>query len=671
MTQTPSSANSQQTASSQTHGILDDDLAEWLQDLLDEHHILGASIAVVDNDKVESAGYGLARLPDVRSTPDTIYRMASTSKAIGAAVMGLILEDDTKNTIVVDGKEEKLTWSTPIIKILGEDFDMQNDYFNNNITIEDALSNRSGVSGHDYNFGPWMGKETKTYVRSLRHINAVVAPMRTTFQYTNTMFAVIGYAIQKIEGKSFEEAARDRLWKPLGMKDTFATLDSLSASDGNRNSLARGYWWSADKETTDDDSPSKQSNGLKHGHYVAEAHLDFDLIGPAAAVLSTANDYIKWVSSLLHAANPTQYTKATNQPGSNVISHKLFDQLTTARTLVIPSMIPTIGNNLLKYPRINPQLYALGWFTDPWMYAGQTIVHHPGGVQGFGSHVFLLPEHRFGLVVMENGCGADSKIAYLVGREIIGRKLGISRDERKGEREQAATTVVAEKDPRETDESTQEEEPESIGGIYPNEFDEETVPGTYENKAYGNLEVSLAPSASLGTKNPTINGVRFVRNSSKSSGTEAVYKDKHRDPATYHITFLGRRSFLPSFVLHPPLPNTDIPSTQPSTFFTLEWLWPHGTLQSDPVPNLPKGHGTLDDPEYPFKQESVYESTGFMAFGGSFEVVQDGNGDGQVTRVGLVLGRTEGSEFRARKGREWGRPVEGWRRKMVWFERIG
>lgn len=668
-----STANSQQSSSPVTQGVLDDDFAEWIHELLDEHHILGASVAITDNGKLESAGYGLARLPDVPSTPDTIYRMASTSKAIGAAVMGLILEDDTKNITTVDGKEEKLTWSTPIIKVLGEDFDMQNEYFNNRCTIEDALSNRSGVSGHDYNFGPWMGRDTRTYVRSLRHIDAVVAPMRTTFQYTNTMFAVIGYVIEKIEGKSFEEAARDRLWKPLGMKNTFATLGSLAASDDTRKSLARGYWWSADKELIYDNSP-KQSDGAEHGHYVAEAHLDFDLVGPAAAVLSTANDYIRWVASLLYAANPIQDTTAMNKPEPDVISHKIFDELTTARTLVIPSMIPTIGNNLLKYPRINPQLYALGWFTDPWMYDGQTIVHHPGGVQGFGSHVFLLPEHKFGLVVMENGCGADSKIAYLVGREIIGRKLGMTRGERKGER--ATTTAVAEQDPRQTDGPIEEKDLESVSGTYPPGFNETIVPGIYEHKAYGRIQISLAPSASLGTINPTINGVRFVRNSSEPIRTEIIDKHKHSGPATYHITFLGRRSFLPSFLLHPPLPNTDKPSTsiststptsiQPATFFTLEWLWPHGDLQSDPLPNLPKGHGTTDDSKHPFRQESLYESTGFMACAGCFEMVQDG----QVARLGLVLGRTEASQFRARKGRDRERPVDGWRGKMVWFERV-
>lgn len=235
--------NHKQLSEPANHGTLDDDFAHWIHDLLHKHHILGASVAVVDNDKVERAGYGLARLPNVPFAADTICRMASTSKAIGAAVMGLILEDDTKNTIIIDDKEEKLTWSTPIIKILGEDFDLKNDHFNKNVTIEDALSNRPGVSGHDFNFGPWMGRDTRTFVRSLRHIDAITTPMRTASQYNYTIFAVIGHVIERIHGKSFNEAARDRLWKPLGMKNTFATLSSLTASDGDSGHLlARGYY---------------------------------------------------------------------------------------------------------------------------------------------------------------------------------------------------------------------------------------------------------------------------------------------------------------------------------------------------------------------------------------------------------------------------------------------
>lgn len=70
---------------------LTEELTEWVRDLLNKYHIPGASVAVVDNDSVESAGYGFAQLPDVPATGDTIWRMASTSKAQTAAAMGLVL----------------------------------------------------------------------------------------------------------------------------------------------------------------------------------------------------------------------------------------------------------------------------------------------------------------------------------------------------------------------------------------------------------------------------------------------------------------------------------------------------------------------------------------------------------------------------------------------------
>lgn len=81
----------------------------------------------------------------------------------------------------------------------------------------------------------------------------------------------------------------------------------------------------------------------------------------------------------------------------------------------------------------------------------------------------------------------------------------------------------------------------------------------------------------------------------------------------------------------------------------------------------------VDDSRYPFMQEAVYESQGFMNWGACFEV-GDGKGSGEDVRLGMVLGRTESSEFRGRMGRDRDGdgegPVEGWRGKMVWFERV-
>ena len=172
------SCSNTQTPRSDPHDNFDDDFRRWVQNLLDRYHVPGVSVAVIDNGKTESAGYGLARLPDELATADTLYYMASTSKANGAATMGLILKYNKSNKIPSPdpcNSRKKLNWSTPIKEILGDDFDLGDEYITQHVTIEDALSNRSSLSGHDLNFGPWLENESEHFIRSLRYL----APLYT------------------------------------------------------------------------------------------------------------------------------------------------------------------------------------------------------------------------------------------------------------------------------------------------------------------------------------------------------------------------------------------------------------------------------------------------------------------------------------------------------------
>lgn len=270
---------------------LDDDFVEWVRSLMHKYHVPGMSVAVVDDGRVESAGYGLAQLPDVPATADTLYRMASTSKAQTAATMGLILKDDKSNAMPRQHSSkhsEKITWSTPIKKILGDDFDLGDEYITQHVTLEDALSNRSSLSGHDFNYGPWLGTNYKDLTRSLRHLGPVYVPFRSRFQYCNAMFGVAGQVMEKLEDKQLDEIARERLWGPLGMHNTFLGLSSTAPACKNiqtkTQTLARGYYWV--QESNSKDLP-KQEDGSGKGHYLCDGYDDVGLVGPAGDIVSS------------------------------------------------------------------------------------------------------------------------------------------------------------------------------------------------------------------------------------------------------------------------------------------------------------------------------------------------------------------------------------------------
>lgn len=673
----------EQASKSFDHSNLNEDFSQWVQDLLEKYHIPGASVAVVDNGKIESAGYGLAQLPDVPATADTVYRMASTSKAQGAAVMGLLLEENAKKS--PEGKQQKLKWSTPIRDILGDDFDLGNDTLSHSVTIEDALSNRSGLSGHDLNYGPWIGRDLLSTTRCLRHLKPPTADFRAHFKYCNAMFAVVGSVIEKIEGKSFDDVARERIWGPLGMDSTFATLNSSSQfvreinADSKR--IARGYHWIDNGKEDKDKGTSKNGNGdTSTGYYIAEGHLDLDMVGPAGSISSSVNDYSKWVRALLQAANPPSTakdaTKSVESDNSmNVISPQLFAELTESRTIVSPpfGFFPDV-NPSVGIPNIDRQLYALGWFTGNFLYQGLTIVHHAGGMMGFGSHVFLAPKLNFGIVIAGNrGFGAN-KLAEQIGRELIGRKLGISQDERRCEgsfapKKPDAVEKAVSDEGKEAIPPSMTAQPEKYIEVststkaLPDNFDQQDIVGMYEHPGYGKLEVSSAPSASLAMDKPTYNDIRITRNN-QMLGPQADNATKS-DWALCAVP-QGKRAWPAIILLHPPPAASSKAHTERRTFLNLENFFSHGSVIVDPVSYLPPGHGRRDDPKYPFQVEGIYDTTTMTACGACVEY----DSGGKVARLGMVLSNFEVMEAAMKTGDDKNLPLDGYESKMIWFDRL-
>lgn len=111
-----------------------------VNNLLAEWHAPGLSLAIVSNKNVSSQGFGLASLdPETPCTPDTIFDIASSSKSLTAAAVGLLVEDDEKYQAV--------KWDAKMHDLLPEDFVLNKDSFTEEVTVEDILSHRSGVPG--------------------------------------------------------------------------------------------------------------------------------------------------------------------------------------------------------------------------------------------------------------------------------------------------------------------------------------------------------------------------------------------------------------------------------------------------------------------------------------------------------------------------------------------
>lgn len=102
-----------------------------------QNHVPGLAIAVVQDHETASAGYGHASLePSVPCTADTLFDIASSSKSLTAASVGLLVEDEGYPEIQYD---------VPMSKLLPEDFVMPSVEYTEGITVDDVLSHRTGM----------------------------------------------------------------------------------------------------------------------------------------------------------------------------------------------------------------------------------------------------------------------------------------------------------------------------------------------------------------------------------------------------------------------------------------------------------------------------------------------------------------------------------------------
>ncbi|KXH59769.1 hypothetical protein CSAL01_06418 [Colletotrichum salicis] len=90
-------------------------------------------------------GYGYAVLNSTPVTPHTLYYTGSTTKSFTAAGISLLIDNANATSSVYPG----LIWKTPVSDILSDDFVLSDDWATAHITLEDALSHRTGYPRHD------------------------------------------------------------------------------------------------------------------------------------------------------------------------------------------------------------------------------------------------------------------------------------------------------------------------------------------------------------------------------------------------------------------------------------------------------------------------------------------------------------------------------------------
>ncbi|KAM0351085.1 hypothetical protein ACHAPU_002867 [Fusarium lateritium] len=337
-----------------------------VETLMRQNRVPGLSIAVIQDEQIHCAGFGLSSAKDqLPCTADSLFDIASSSKSLTAAAIALLVEDEDFPDVRYDSVMSEL---------LPDDFVLSNASYTNIVTVDDILGHQTGMPGHDDSY---MGvraaqpDDALSITRNLRNL-AHAAPPGSKYIYSNMMYTVLTHLIEVKTRKPFGDFLQERILDLLGMNSS-SLQPSTAKIRGYGHRLAKGHIWdktsSSYREFEAVDCPEGQGAG---------------------SIVTSANDFIKWIKALINREGP--------------IAEDVYKGLAKSRSSRPP-------NNRQKKANVGQLFYTAGM--EFYQVGDHAVFGHSGDITGFGSRFIFIPELKFGAVVMGNSSGTNSVAAQL------------------------------------------------------------------------------------------------------------------------------------------------------------------------------------------------------------------------------------------------------------------
>jgi len=347
----------------------------YMEQILKDWNTPGIGVGIVVNDKLVFAkGYGYRdyekKLP---FTPTTLCQIASNSKLFTAVAAGMLVE------------QGKLTWDNPVRDAVPT-IQFYNDQLNNNVTLRDMLSHRTGVTRHDLIWfkSPFTRKQLFEKLKYLEPQQ----PMRETFLYNNLMFSAVGYIVELKSGKTWEQYVRENIFQPLDMPtSTYSISDMLKHPD-------HGVPYREKRDSFE--------------LYMIPYYEDTEGVAPAGAIISNIDELSHWLIALM---NDGKYN------GKQVLRPNVL-KATMQPAIGLPN---ALGEALGYWELLNPD-YGMG--RQIAAYRGRLLTFHGGDLPGFHSQVSFLPNDKIGVIVFVIGDHA-APLYNVVSYNVYERLLGM------------------------------------------------------------------------------------------------------------------------------------------------------------------------------------------------------------------------------------------------------
>jgi D-alanyl-D-alanine carboxypeptidase len=298
-------------------------LDHFLDRLAEKNKGMGSLTLAKDGNVLYSRSFGYSQINGNEKKPltaDTKYRIASITKTFTAVMIFQLVE------------EKKLRLTDTLDRFFPQIPNAAR------ITIGQILAHRSGIHNPEAD-GSW-GKQPRTR----EEVVARIAQGRPDFEpdamhrYSNAGYILLGYIVEKVGGKPYQGALKERITSKIGLKDTYLGIGNTDPS--KNEALSYRYI----------------------GGWKEAAELDFSVPGGAGSILSTPTDMTKFIQALFDL---------------KLVSHDSLKQMTTMRD-------------------------GEGMGMQPFSFAGKTLYGHAGGSSSSGAWLAYFPDEKLALAYTTN-----------------------------------------------------------------------------------------------------------------------------------------------------------------------------------------------------------------------------------------------------------------------------
>ena len=302
-----------------------------------------AALVAKNGQVIYRKAFGMADLElNVPMQPEMVFRIGSITKQFTAIAILQLME------------QGKLSLQDEITKYI-PDYPMHG----HSITIEHLLTHTSGIKS--YTNVPEFQKFIRTDMKPEEVIDLIKSkPMEfapgTKWNYNNSGYFLLGYIIEKVSGKTYQEYLQENFFTPLGM---------TSSCYGDDTKIIK---WRASGY-----QPGKE--GVVNADF-----MSMTLPYAAGSIMSTVDDLYKW-NRALH-------------------SYKLVKKETL-----------DMAHTPYKLKDGKSTDYGYGWFMSELQ--GSPTIEHGGGINGYLTSSVYLPDEDVFVALFSNSNGKAPEFSSL------------------------------------------------------------------------------------------------------------------------------------------------------------------------------------------------------------------------------------------------------------------